>query len=327
MLLGTAVSRDSELQQRLALGEQWERWDGGSPHRWHMRLTEFCSVFNSATVHHKVGTMKVATIEVAGPAAYTPQVERIGFTTAEEHSDKPPEGKGPHYASPDVAQPVYFLFDSDSPASALVSFAVVPPPIVTADVGAPSGGSSGTSATPSRPASSASASLTAGPASTTDASASNSLPPPQYSTEPASLTIEHYKWKSPHTHESPCQLVTSNAQSAALRLRAGRQVYKIVPSAQSTYSVSVALPKSFGGVAKIAHEKEALEFFGGETIQTQQHAIRIGKLIGFMVRDHNRSFSHDCPPPPPHTRTHTRTHTFDTHTRTHTHARTPSIHQ
>lgn len=206
--------------------------------------------------------MVVSTIEVSGPAMSAPMVHRAGFNGTDEIPDKPPEGKGPHFTSADTAQPVYLIFDSDSPASAVVSFAVVPPPIATdMDV---TGGVGASSAVPSSSSPSAPASVpSSSTAGTADSPATpTATPQPEYHTEPSSVTLERYKWKTPHTHNALSQLVTSNSRSVTLSLTSGRQVYKIVPSAPGTFSLSVAFPKSFGGVAKIAREKETLEFFG-----------------------------------------------------------------
>lgn len=284
LLLGTEVSRENELARQDLVGEDWSAWDGARAHRWHMTLAEFEGAFSSITIHHKVDAMDVATVELSGLGPQDPITWRSGLTAREEREEKALEGKGPHFTSANQGQPIYFCFDSLEPASAVVTLAVVPTPIQPTSSGGndvPSTADS-TASTPAVPSESPQERVS----EPTDGAEGSTEDAPQFDTAPQGLLLARYNWKSTTAMTVGCQILTANTRSVSWELKAGRQVYKLVPTARGTHSLSIAFDRKANVETSLREEREALEFLGEDSLRQRNYALRISKLVGFMVKEH-----------------------------------------
>mmetsp|Transcript_19937 Transcript_19937/g.59626 ORF Transcript_19937/g.59626 Transcript_19937/m.59626 type:complete len:883 (+) Transcript_19937:369-3017(+) len=100
------------------------------------------------------------------------------------------------------------------------------------------------------------------------------------------MLLSPFNWKDPNADAVGCELLTANSRAVSWRLKPGRQVFKVIPSVRGLFSLSIAFDKDAKVVSALKDEGEALLFLGEDTLRQRDYALRISKLVGFMVKEH-----------------------------------------
>lgn len=281
--LGLELSRETLLAEEERAWAQRASKEGHEPFIWHMRLSEFCNVFNTVRVHHAVDDLQSIILEYSQEAPPPdPKGPEKGPEAVLRHvpdrvlSNVVPPAKGAEIP-PNLSggQPYFFLIDSLNPSRVIVSLSVSPKEEPRY---------SGDQLEPVKPAELADPDapiLATAPDGAGDDDAEQQKEPERPKIvlpTNGAVFIEEYIWNEVETGKDVLQLATNSSVSAPLDLPAGRHIFRVVLDCPHAYSLSLSSQQEL----TFGEEEEVLGQLDGSSVRFQEHVTTTCQALQIM---------------------------------------------
>ena len=282
---GLGVARDTEQAEQEYAVKQHADGNGHPAFAWHMRLSEFCSVFKTVNLHHSVSDLQTIILESSeGPAG----AAEIRYSPERLLSGIAPPGKGEVPLNFSAGQPHFFCVDSLAPSYVVVSLAVTPSeqprypgdqpemePAESAEGGDDAAAAdAGASAAAWREGGD-DAGAGAGGDEDGDADEKDGATRP----EQGAAFIETFLWNDPAPARVALRLATNSSACGVLKLPPGRHLFKIVTDCKHTYSLTVSSQQEI----TLGEEEKILGLLDGSSVRLQEHVTTTCQALQIML--------------------------------------------
>jgi hypothetical protein len=278
------VCRDTELAEQEHALAQHAKGESHPAFAWHMRLSEFCSVFKTLNVHHRVSDLQTIILEAAEGAPATTAGTAIRYVPELPLTTPPPaDKKGEVPLNFSQEQPHYFCIDSLKKSQVVVSFGVTPntqprypgdqPETEPVDPTEPE-------VTPAAPADGDGADGEGADGFPTLAEPEK-LPLPQNGT----AFIESFVWNDSAPPAVALNLFTNSTACGVINLQPGRHIFRIRISSQHSYALTISSQQEI----TLNEEEKIVGMLDGSSVRLQESVTTTCQALQMMLLNYEKA--------------------------------------